>query len=38
MPRRAARSWKIIDNFMDILLTFGVQSAEDVENEIGQTK
>jgi len=38
MHKRAARSWKIIDNYMDILLTFGVQGAEDVENEIGKSK
>lgn len=35
MPTRAARSWKIIETFMEVLFSFGVQSAADVENEYG---
>ena len=35
MPTRAARSWKLIDTYMELLHSFGVQSASDVENEIG---
>ena len=33
MRTRAARNWKIIDTYMDVLLSFGVQSPEDVEKE-----
>lgn len=35
MPTRAARSWKIIDTYTEVLFSFGVQSAADVENEFG---
>ena len=35
MPTRAARSWKIIETYTEVLFSFGVQSAADVENEFG---
>jgi len=35
MPTRAARSWKIIDTYMELIFSFGVQSAADVESEFG---
>ena len=35
MSTRAARSWKIIDTYMEILFSFGLQSAKDVESEFG---
>lgn len=33
MFNRATKSWKQIDSYMELLLSYGVQSAEDVENE-----
>ena len=35
MKTRAARSWKIIDTYMEIFFSFGLQSAQDVDLEIG---
>ena len=35
MKTRAARSWKIIDTYMEVFFSFGLQSAQDVESEIG---
>ena len=35
MSTRAARSWKIIDTYMEIFFSFGLQSAQDVESEFG---
>ena len=33
MTTRAARNWKQIDTYMEVLLSFGVQGPEDIENE-----
>ena len=33
MHSRAAKSWKQIETYMDLLFSFGVQSAQDVEDE-----
>ena len=33
MTTRAARNWKQIDTYMEVLLAFGAQSAEDIERE-----
>lgn len=34
MSTRAARSWKIIDTYMELLFSFGVQGSSDVEKEM----
>lgn len=34
MSTRAARAWKIIDTYMDLLFSFGVQGSNDVEKEM----
>ena len=34
---RAARSWKIMDSYMEVLFTFGVQCPADLEAEFNAT-
>lgn len=37
MSVRAARSWKVIDSYLELLFSFGVQSPEDLEAEFSAT-